>query len=173
MPESYQYEMHLDAASTPYRGSARTAPRATSAGFWCGLGLVFLSIIGAACLIKARSDAVALERDSTIVEGRVLARWVDGRRHVIAYVYHAPNGTVHSSEARVTPEHYAGLRVEGSISVKVCRSDPANHQVVGAFPRVFSTRATVPFYTGVLIVLAAVGVTCLWLWWASACRARD
>jgi hypothetical protein len=134
---------------------------------------VFLSIIGAACLIKARSDAIALERDSTIVEGTVVARWVAGRRHVVAYEYHAPNGSVHGGQARVTVEHYGRLRVGGSLSVMVCRSDPANHQVVGAYPRIFSTRATVPFYAGVLIVLAGVGVALLWLWWASAGRARD
>jgi hypothetical protein len=134
--------------------------------FWCGLILVLLSIVGTACLIKARCDAVALEEDALDVEGTVIGKWYKPSRCMIAYEF-SVNGSFFRDEARVTPEHYARLKAGGPVSVKVCRGDPANHQVVGAFPRVFSTRATVPFYAGMLMLLGGGGIVCLWLSWAS------
>ena len=134
--------------------------------FWCGLILVLLSIVGTAWLIKARCDAVALEEDSLDVEGTVVSKWYKRSRCMIAYEYPA-NESFIRGEARVSPEHFARLKAGEPIAVKICRGDPANHQVVGAYPRIFSTRATVPFYAGMLTLLAGGGVICLWLSWAS------
>lgn len=134
--------------------------------FWCGLILVLLSVMGTAGLIKARTDAVALEDDSLDVEGTVVSKSYKRTRCRIAYEFEA-NGSFFRGEVRVTTEQFARLRAGTPISVKVCRGDPANHQVAGAHPRVFSTRATVPFYAGVLTLLAGGGVICLWLSWAS------
>jgi hypothetical protein len=138
------------------------------------LALIVLSLLGAAYAIKCRSEALALEHDSVTVEGRVLhlktARGKGGWSFRVAYEYPAPPETeskLFRNETRLPKEPFGLLKEGGPIAVKVSRTDPANHQVVGEHPRAFSNPAAMPIALGLLALLALVGGINLWWWWVS------
>jgi hypothetical protein len=120
---------------------------------------------------------LALERDSVIVEGKVLRLRTNAHRrygHHVAYEYSAPPElearTFQGETNRLPKEHFDRLKEGGPIAVTICRTDPANHQVFGEPPRSFASAAALAFSLGILALLGLAGVINLW-WWVS--RGRD
>jgi hypothetical protein len=173
-PVTSRGEIHLFATARPRRGLFRYLPPATHAELGLGLALIVLSLLGAAYVIKCRSEALTLEHDSVTVEGKVLhlktTRGKGGWGFRVEYEYPAPPETesqVFRNETRLPKEHFGLLKEGGPIAVKVSRTDPANHQVVGEHPRAFSNKVAMPFALGLLALLALVGGINLWWWWVS------
>jgi hypothetical protein len=141
---------------------------------WGGLALVIIPALLAALAIKWRSEAIALEQDPVTVEGKVLRLWTTpakgSRTPHVAYEYPAPPGSAPQTfqgEGRIKDALFARLKEGAPITVKVCRTDPGNHQVVGEFPpRLSSTSFTV--WLVILALPALGGINCLWWWWV--CR---
>jgi hypothetical protein len=171
-------EVHLFATVGFPRGLSRFFPPATRAELWCGLVLIGLSLLGAAWFLKCRSDALALQQDSAIVQGKVVRLWITtgkGASFHVTYEYPASvaaDAPVLKKEALLYKEHFDRMKEGGPSSVRVCRSDPANHQVVGAPPRIWSTGAALLLYLGFLALLMLAGVINLWWWWVSYRRNR-
>jgi uncharacterized protein DUF3592 len=168
-------ENHLFATSEPRVGLFRLFPPATRTELWGGLAFIVLSLLGTAWVIKCRSEALALERDAVTIDGTVVRLWVTPGRgsgvHHVAYEYRAPSEvearTFQGETTTLSDEHFARLEEGGPIAVKVCRTDPPNHQVVGASTRVFASTAALAFSLGVLALLTLAGVINLWWWWIS------
>jgi hypothetical protein len=154
----------------------RYFPPGGPAELWGGLVLIGVSLLGAAWVIKCRSDALALERDGVTVEGKVLRLWVTtgkGSSFYVAYEYPVPpelEAHTFLGETRLDQEQFAKLKEGGPVAVRVCRTDPANHQVLGEPHRVFASIAALAFCLGFLALLALAGVVNLWWWWI--CRGR-
>ena len=167
-------EIHLFATGGPRRGLFRLFPPATRSELWGGLAFLVLSLLGAPWVLKCRSEALALEQDSVNVEGKVVRLWrtkPKNRTHYrVEYEYPAPpeaHPAVFRDKAELDEQHFIRLKEGGPIAVKVCRTDPANHQVVGESPRVFLDTAATVFCLGLLALLALAGVINLWWWWIS------
>jgi len=167
-------EIDLHATSWPRSVMARLFPPATRTELWAGLALVVLSVLGAVWVVKCRSNALALEQNSRTVAGNVVRLWMTeakkGWRYHVEYEYIAPSEVVlHPlrNEAELPKDYFERLREGGSIAVQVCRSDPANHQVVGAHPPVFSSASATFVYLSILTLLALSGTINLWWWWVS------
>jgi hypothetical protein len=120
----------------PAGGSPRTLPDGTSvssAELLLGLALVLLSLLGTWHVLKGRSDALALERDPVVVQGKVLGLWVTtgkGAAHRVRYEYSAAtdNGLlVQRQETNVPEKYYLRLEVGGPVPVVYCRANPAHH----------------------------------------------
>jgi hypothetical protein len=173
-PISSHREIHFFATCEPRRGLFRFFPPATRAELWCGLAFIVLSLLGAAWMIQCRFQALALERDAVTVEGTVVRLWVTTNKgsviHHVAYEYPAPPGEearTFQGKTKLPEEHIAFLKQGGPIAVKVCRTDPANHQVVGESGRVLASTAAFALCLGLLAVLALAGAVNLWWWWIS------
>jgi hypothetical protein len=172
-PVPSHWEIHVFAAGEPRRGLFRLFPPATRAELWGGLALIVLSILGDAGVIKCRSQAPALERDAVTVEGRVLRLWITtgkGSGLQVAYEYLPPTDSearTIQGETKIDNEHFVRLKEGGSVAVRVCRTDPSNHQVLGEPPRVLASAAAFTFTIGLLALPALAGVVNLWWWWIS------
>jgi hypothetical protein len=135
------------------------------------LALIVFSLFGAKWAFQLRSDALALEADSVIVEGRVVRFWIThgkGTHHHVAYQYPATadaGARLLQGEAVLPERQIVQLEVGGPLPVKVCRSDPANHLVPGATQRAFSHPAELPIALGFLAMLALAGAVNLGWWW--------
>jgi hypothetical protein len=158
--------------SEPRRGLFGLFPPATRTELWGGLAFLGLSLLGAAWVLWCRSQALALEQDSVHVEGTVVRLWTTrpkGRTYYrVEYEYTAPSrpGTpLYRHEAEVDKGHFDQLQVGGPIDVKVCRTDPANHQVAGEAPRVLASAVVLYACLGLLTLLALGGIVNLWWWW--------
>jgi hypothetical protein len=152
----------------------RFFPPATGAELWAGLVLIALSLLGAAWVIKCRAEALALEHDSVNRVGKVMRLWKTpnhgGWYYRVEYEYAAPpelDVQIFRNATELPKEHFDRLHEGGPITVKVCRTDPANHQVVGERHRVFSSTAVLFFNLGLLALLALGGIMNLWWWWIS------
>src|SRR5262245_25703244 len=113
-------------AAAPAHWLFRVFPPATRAELWGGLALLVLSLLGGAWVLKCRSDDLALEQDSVIVQGKVLRLWVtSGKRSStchVAYEYQAPGeakARTFQGETRLDDEHFARLTEGGLLAVKV------------------------------------------------------
>src|SRR5262245_45570644 len=171
-------EIHVFATVEPRRGLFGLFPPATRAELWTGLVFLVLSLLGAAWVLKARSDALALGHDSVNVEGKVLQLWKTqarrGWRHHVEYEYSAPpqiNAHIFRNQTELPEEHFKRLSEGGPIAVKVCRANPANHHVAGDCPRIYSDTVATVFALGALGLLALGGAINLW-WWSVSCRSR-
>lgn len=142
---------------------------------WGGIFFILIAITGAAWVMKARSDALALERDPVTIDGTVVRKWVTygkGAGKYVAYEYtpdvesEAPR-TIRG-DVRVNDAYFERLKVGGPIGITACRIDPANHVVVGGPERIFSSSGAVVVSLCVLALLALVGAVHLWWWWV--CR---
>jgi hypothetical protein len=168
-------EIHLVATPRPRHWFARFVPPATRAELWGGLGFLLVSVIGAIWVIKCRSDALAFERDNVTVEGTVVRKWVSvgkGSTKYVDYQFMADSDgeaprTIRG-ETRVDAAYFARLKPGAPVSIKMCRTDPANHEVVGGKGHVFSSTAAMLVCLGVLALLAFAGAVNLWWWWV--CR---
>jgi hypothetical protein len=128
-------------------------------------------------VLKCRAEALALEQDSVTVEGKVVQLWTTRLKNrtcfQVAYEYPArpeADGPPFRDTAEVDEQHFRQLIEGAPIALKVCRTDPANHQVVGEPPRVFSSTAATLLCLGFLALLALAGVIMLWWWWI--CRRK-
>jgi hypothetical protein len=108
------------------------------------------------------------------VAGKIVRLWTTearrGLHYQVEYEYHAPpgvDGQLFRNQTQLPQERFERLKVGGPIAVKVCRTAPANHQIVGEGPRVFSSTAATLFNLGALAVLVLGGVINLWWWWIS------
>jgi hypothetical protein len=169
-------EIPPPAAAGPFRGLFRDFPPATRAELWSGVVLIALSLFCAAWLIKWRFDALALERDSVTVEGKVLRLWTtranNGPAYRVEYEYSAPleaEPRVFREQVQLYEEYFNALREGGPIAVTVCRTDPTNHRVLGEAPRASSSIAALVFGLTFVAFLALVGGFNLW-WWI--CRRK-
>jgi hypothetical protein len=168
-------EFHLLATNPPEYSHwfLRLFPPASRAELWGGLALIGLSMLGAAWVIKCRSDALSLERDAVTVEGKVLRLWVTtgkGSGLHVAYEYPDPlelGARTFRDETKLDDEHFALLKEGGPVAVDVCRTNPANHQVVGKDRRVLASNAALVFCIGLLALPALAGVINLWWWCVS------
>jgi hypothetical protein len=173
---SFFTEIRPAPASRLSAGLFRFLPPATRAELLGGAAMIVISLLLAAWALKCRSDALALEGDSVMVEGKVLRLWVThgkGLHHHVAYEYPATpdaGARLLQSEEQIPEKAFDRLKVGGPVAVKVCRSDPANHLVAGARPRAFSDPLALPFVLGILAMLALAGAINLWWWWF--CRRR-
>jgi hypothetical protein len=165
-------EIHLFATGEPRRGLFRLFPPATRSELWGGLACVVLALLGAAGVLKCRADALALEQDSVNVEGKVVRLWTTKPKNRtyfhVEYEYPAraeADTPTFQDKAELDEQHFHCLEVGGPIAVTVCRTVPANHQVVGESPRVFSSTSATLFCLGLLALLAVMGAIMLWLWW--------
>ena len=170
-------EIHLFATGESPRGLFRFFPPATRSELWGGLAFLVLSLLGAAWVLKCRFEALALQQDSVNVEGKVVRLWMTKPKnrtyYHVEYQYPAPpegDTPLFRDKAELDEQHFIRLKEGGPITVKVCRTDPANHQVVGESPRVFSSTAAMLFSLGLLALLALAGVLMLWWWWI--CRLK-
>jgi hypothetical protein len=158
------------------RALFRYLPPATRAELLFGSALLVLSLLGARWACQRRSDALALERDSLIVEGKVVQLWTTrgkGMHYHVAYQYPASpdaGAPVLRGEDELPERDFSRLEVGGPLAVKVSRADPTNHLVHGARPRAFSDPAALPIALGVLATLALAGLVNLGWWWT--CRRR-
>jgi hypothetical protein len=171
-------EIHLLATDEPRRGLFRFFPPATRSELWGGSIFLILSLLGAAWVLKCRAEALDLEHDSVIVDGKVLRLWKTKPKNRtyfrVEYEYPASlkAGTpMFRDTAEVDEQQFNGLKEGGPIAVKVCRTDPSNHQVVGESPRVFLNKAAMVFCLGLIALLALAGVIMLWWWWISRRKA--
>ena len=163
------------ATSRPRHWFARYFPPATRMELWGGIVFILIAIIGAAWVMKCRSDAVALEQDPVTIDGTVVRKWVTygkGAGKYVAYEYRADveaeaPRTFHG-DARVNDAYFERLKVGGPIGITACRTDPGNHYVVGGPGRIFSSFDAVIVSLCCLAFLAIVGAVHLW-WW-SVCR---
>jgi hypothetical protein len=172
-------EIRVFATVEPRRGLFGLFPPATRAELWTGLVFLVSSLLGAAWVLKARSDALALEHDSVNVEGKVLQLWKTqarrGWRHHVEYEYSAPpqiNAHILRNQTELPEEHFNGLNEGGPIAVKVCRTNPANHHVAGDRLRIYSDAVATAFALGLLGLLALGGAINLW-WWLVCSRSRS
>ena len=173
-PVSHHTDIHLFATREPPRGMYRLFPPATRTELWAGLGFLAVALLGAAWVLKCRSDTLALEQDPVIVEGKVVQLWKAPNRRrwhcYVRYEYPAPpqmDAHVFRNETELAELHFNRLQEGGLVAVKVCRTDPANHQVVGEHARIFSSTAAMYLCLGLLALLATAGVFNLWWWWVS------
>ena len=173
-PVSHHTEIRLFATGEPPRGMYRLFPPATRTELWAGVGFLAVALFGAAWVLKCRFDALALEQDPVIVEGKVVQLWKAPNRRrwhcYVRYEYPAPpqmGAHVFRNETELAEQHFNRLQEGGPVAVKVCRTDPANHQVVGEGARIFSSSAALFLCLGILALLAAAGVFNLWWWWVS------
>jgi hypothetical protein len=174
-PVLFRRDIYLVATSRPRHWFARFFPPATRMELWGGIGFILIAIIGAVWVLKARSDALALERDPVTIDGIVVRKWVThgkGAGKFVAYEYTAGTEgkaprTFHG-DARVNDAYFERLNLGGSIGITACRTDPANHYAVGGPGRVFSSVTAVVVSLCVLAFLALVGGVHLWWWWV--CR---
>jgi hypothetical protein len=173
-PIAAHVSIRLFAAGQQPRGLYRYFPPATRAEFWAGTALLVLSLLGTAWVIKCRCEALALEQDPVNVEGKVLRLWTtQERRRVhyhVEYEYSAPadvDTKVLRDWTELPEVYFKRLKEGGPVGIKVCRTDPGNHQVAGERPRVFSSSAAMFFCLGVLAILALAGVLNLAWWWIS------
>jgi hypothetical protein len=163
--------IQLVATSPPPRGLFRFLPPATRAELWGGIAFLTLALLGAAWVLKCRSDALALERDNVTVSGKVLRLWVStgkGSHKHVAYQYPAPSDaetrTFHD-DSQISDEAFARLKEGGPIAVKVCRTDPTIHQIAGGSGPAMASTAAMYLCLGVLAFLALMGVINLGWWW--------
>jgi hypothetical protein len=161
-------EIHLFETGEPRRGLFRFFPPATRSELWGGLAFLVLSLLGTACVLKCRAEALALEQDSVNVEGRVVRLWTTKPKNRtyfrVEYEYPAqPNADTPTfqDKAELDEQHFQRLKEGGPIAVKICRTDPANHQVGGESPRVFSSTAATLVCLGLIALLALAGATML------------
>jgi len=174
-PVLFRRDIYLVATSQPRHWFARFFPPATRLELWGGIGFILVAVIGAVWVMKCRSDALALERDPVTIDGTVLRKWVTygkGAGKYVAYEYTADTEsgvprTIHG-DARVNESHFERLKVGGPIGITACRTDPANHVVVGGPGRIFSSSGAVVACLCFLAFLALVGAVNLWWWWV--CR---
>jgi len=160
------------------RGLFRYLPPATSAEFLLGAALIVLSLLGAGWAFQRRADALALERDSIIVEGKVVKLWITHGKGVhfrVTYQYPESGDLatlMFQGEDALPEREFHQLDVGGPLAVKVCPADPANHLIHGARPRPFSNPAGFPIALAVLVAMALAGIINLGWWWACRrCRA--
>jgi hypothetical protein len=174
-PIQYHRELHLVAITQARHWFGRFVPPATRAELWGGLGFILVSIVGAIWVMKCRSDALAFEQDNVTVEGTVLRKWVSagkGQTKYITYEFTAgPEGEaprmIHGNTI-VNGAYFERLKPGSPISIQMCRTDPANHEVVGGQGHLFSSGGAVLVCLGVLALLALAGAINLWWWWV--CR---
>jgi len=174
-PILFRQEIHVLATAAPRHWFGRFFPRATRSELWGGLGFIFLSILGAVWIVKCRADALALERDNVTVEGTVFRKWVStgkGSTKYIAYEFAAGSEgeaprTIHG-DTRIDAAYFESLKPGSPISIKMCRTDPDNHQVIGGQGHFISSSGAMFVCLGVLALLALAGAINLWWWWV--CR---
>src|SRR5262245_48697321 len=174
-PVLYRRDICLVATTQPRHWFSRFFPPATRLEFWGGIGFILVAIVGAIWVMKCRSDVLALERDPVTIDGTVLRKWVTSGQPAgkyVAYEYTADTEsrvprTIHG-DARVNDAYFERLKVGGPIGITVCRTDPANHEVVGGPGRIFSSSGAVVACLCFLAFLALVGAVNLWWWWV--CR---
>jgi hypothetical protein len=168
---------------TTNRGYAAGEPRpflwkdgttASSAELLLGTVLVGLSLLGAWFVIKTWSDARALDRDPVLVQGKVSQMWVTGgkkgRTYHVLCEYDVATGSgplTVRREVHLRETPFYQLQTDGPITVKYCRSNPANYRVEGQVPGwPFDDGRAVLFALAVLACVAVVGCINLWAWWA-------
>jgi hypothetical protein len=91
-PLGFSAEIRQLPAGASLRGMFRFLPPATCAELLLGSALIVLSLLGAGWAFKCRFDALALEQDSAIVEGKVVRLWIThgkGQHYRVAYQYPA------------------------------------------------------------------------------------
>jgi hypothetical protein len=131
-----------------------------------------ISLLAAMWAFKCRTDVLALEQDSVIVEGKIVRLWVssanNGLHYRLAYEYpptpHAEARWLQGQD-ELSERDFNRLAEGGPVAVKLCRSDPANHVVAGGRPRAFSNPLALPFVLGILSILALAGVMNVGWWW--------
>ncbi|HKB05639.1 MAG TPA: DUF3592 domain-containing protein [Gemmataceae bacterium] len=170
-------EVHVIATGEPPRGFGQLFPPGTRTELWAGVGLIVASLLGAAWVLHLRFEALALERDPVRVEGTVVRQWVtkenNGRHYRVEYEYATEaGGRVYRDETQLLEGHYNLLREGGPIAVNVCRTDPANHQVIGGRSPTFASETPVRVSLGLLGLLGLGGAVNLWWWWVSRGKAR-
>jgi hypothetical protein len=166
-------QMRLSAAE-PGRWLFRILGPATRAELCGGLAFLTVSLLGTAWVIKCRADALALERDSVNVDGKVIRLWVteanNGHHYRVEYEYQVPpEPRVFRDKTELFEEHFNRLNEGGPIALKVCRTDLANHQALGEPRRLFSRTAALLVWLSLLGLLALAAVINIWWWWF--CRA--
>jgi hypothetical protein len=139
---------------------------------WAGLIFLALAPIVTVAVFKYRFEALALEEDSVLVEGKVAHLWIASfRRSVhyqVEYEYSSPpaaDAQIFRNQTEIGEQYFKRLHEGGPIAVKVCCTDVAKHQVVGEPPRVFSSVAAMFVCLGVAAVLAMAGAANLGWWW--------
>ena len=163
-------EIHLSPAGNSLRGLFRFLPPASRAELLLGSMLIVLSLLGTWWTLRCRADALALERDSAIVEGHVVQLWVThgkGQHYWVAYEYPATlnaGAAALQGEVGMPKECFDRLKVGGPVAVKVCRTDPTNHLVLGARPRMASDPAVVAAAMVILALIALAGIINV-AWW--------
>jgi len=171
----YHSEIQLIAMTEPRRGLYRyfPFPPAARAELWGGSVIVALSLLGALWVLKCRFEALALERDSEIVEGKVVrlrvTKDVKNRPHYWAE-YDGPlelQAVIPRREVELPKDHFDRLTEGGPIPLRVCRTDPANHQFVGEHPRLFLSTGAMLSCLTVLALSALAGLMNLWWWCVS------
>src|SRR5262245_6206196 len=99
-----------------------------------------------------------------------MTRAKKGWRYCVEYDYPAlpeAGPPTFRNKTELPREYFDPLKEGGPIATKVCRTDPANHQVAGQPPRTFSSTAATLFCLGLLALLALAGAINLWWWWVS------
>jgi len=166
------------AGGAPRPDPGRWFRPATRAELWTGLALITLALLGSGWVLKGRADARALEQDPVRVEGKVVRLWVtrenNGPHCRVEYEYAIPpaGAQVVRDETQLVKGHYDMLREGGPIVVAVCRTDPANHLVIGGRPPALATAETQRVSLGFLGLLGLCGATSVWAWWVSGRKPR-
>jgi hypothetical protein len=153
---------------------SRHFPPATWVELLAGLMFLALSLLAAYWVAKSRYDVLALDRNSALVEGKVLRLWKTatkgGWQHRVEYEFTVPWGdelrTIRD-QTIVPEENFNGLQEDGPIAVVVCRTDAANHQVIGEHARLFATDTAMVFSLAIVTLFATAGGINLWWWWVS------
>jgi hypothetical protein len=177
----FVFVLFRDIRRSPAGGSPRFLRDGTPvsrAELLLGLALILLSLLGTWYVFKCRSDALALEGDPVVVQGKVLALWVTtgkGSHHHVRYEYAASTEDgllVQRGEAYVSEKDYRRLEVGGPVPVVYCRTNPANH-VLKCLPAGMSANWwAVLVYLVMMGLLAAAGCINLWAWWVARARPR-
>src|SRR5438045_859313 len=78
----------------PPRGSFHNLSPAAMVGLALGVLLILIALIGAQWAWLRRSEAQALQSDSTIIMGKVTRLWVNGAEYHVAYQYPTNERTI-------------------------------------------------------------------------------
>jgi hypothetical protein len=147
------------------------ASKAPAGQLLWGSTFMVISLLLAGWALKCEFGVLAFGGDSLIVEGTVLRLWVTevdkGRHYLVAYEYPATleaGARLLRGEDEIPEKDFARLEAGGPVAITVCRSDPANHLVAGARPRVLSDRLAVHCVLGIVAILAVAGAGNL-AWW--------
>jgi hypothetical protein len=154
----------------------RLFPPATWAELVAGMALVGISLLGGWWVLRYRADALALERDAVVFEGTVSRLWLTyGKVSHYHVAYQSPAGPEASApllqgRADLSKEHFDRLAEGKPVAVQVCRSNPANHLLVGARPGLGADPADMAAACIILVLLLMAGMVNLWWWTCSRSR---